>query len=259
MPDTFQSVKMVSEFGMVIVTSFWLYFMLKHRKELPYSIGKLGKILIFGVILVWTGFIANFLNEFIPRMTTSAGIIRISKVIDDIFIIIGASIITYYLYKVFEKEIIKVEPAHITISKEKETLKPGAYLALSQSPRDIVKVLKDKRVLAITRHPEVYNNLGIPYIWITKMEGDNTIYPTNLPKLLHTMVTKADKDTAFILDGLEYLILENGFDSVMKFLSSAKDYMSMKNSTLIVTIGRGTLDEHQLAILKRELEELEII
>lgn len=37
------------------------------------------------------------------------------------------------------------------------------------------------------------------------------------------IIERADESTAIIIEGLEYLILENGFESVFKFLTSLKD------------------------------------
>ncbi|MFA4697589.1 DUF835 domain-containing protein [Pyrococcus kukulkanii] len=260
MVDALDLLKILTEFGAVIISSLWLYLMIKHRKALPYSIGKLGDILMWGLVLIWIGFLVNFANEFVPRLTTSVKAIKVSKTADDVFIILGASLVTYYLYQVFEKKMPKVTPMQVPIDMGSSKLSPGAYLISSNVPlEDVVKFLKGKSMLAITRRPQDYEKLGIPYIWLTKTEGENTIYPTNLPKLLHTMVTHANGNTAFILDGLEYLILENGFESVMKFLSSARDYIITKGSILITFVGEKTLDDHQLAVLKRELKELEII
>ncbi|ASJ16145.1 hypothetical protein A3L04_03150 [Thermococcus chitonophagus] len=260
MPDALGLLKVLTELGAVIISSLWLYLMIKHRRALPYSIGKLGRILIWGLILIWIGFLVNFANEFVPKLTTSVTVIKLSKTMDDVFVILGASLVTYYLYQVFEKKIPNVEPMQISIDMKGAKLPPGAYLLSSKTPlQEVMRLLDGKNILAITRRPQDYEKLGIPYIWLTKTEGENTLYPTNLPRLLHTMVTHADGNTAFILDGLEYLILENGFESVMKFLSSARDYMLMKGSVLIALVGEKTLDEHQLAVLKRELKELEII
>ncbi len=70
---------------------------------------------------------------------------------------------------------------------------------------------------------------------------------------------KRTNDEKFILlDGLEYLILENGFNAVFKFLTSLKDYAKLYNTMILVPIKKNALDKKQYHILRVEFEEFAI-
>ncbi|WP_167905522.1 DUF835 domain-containing protein [Thermococcus sp. CX2] len=114
-----------------------------------------------------------------------------------------------------------------------------------------------KEALAITRRPEVFEKRGIPYLWITKVEGKNTIHPTSLAPLLQKLVDSADQNTVIIFDGLEYLILENGFESVFKFLTTLKDKLILIGATLIVMLDPAAIEEKHLKLLEREFKWLD--
>lgn len=95
------------------------------------------------------------------------------------------------------------------------------------------------------------------WFWITKLSGERTISPTNLAKMLDTAVkfmkraADAGKNAVVVIDGLEYLILENGFTPVMKFLSTLRDYALLNGATVIVTGDDSFLDERGRKILRR--------
>ena len=58
--------------------------------------------------------------------------------------------------------------------------------------------------------------------WISNVPAENTVGPTDLALFLHGLLSSVDENTFVIVDGLEYLILNNGFESVMKFLTNPK-------------------------------------
>lgn len=100
-----------------------------------------------------------------------------------------------------------------------------------------------------------------PILWLTKVEGENTVHPHRLEFLLHTLVDfmrRNNKPKVILLDGLEYLVLENGFIPVFRFLASLKDYAVMNNTVIVVPIRMDTFDKKELSLLKREFGELEL-
>jgi len=74
----------------------------------------------------------------------------------------------------------------------------------------------------------MFEELRIPTLWITKVRGENTVEPTRLAPLMQYIVDKTDKDTAVIIEEIEYLILENGFETIFKFLTNLKDNLLAK-------------------------------
>jgi hypothetical protein len=55
-----------------------------------------------------------------------------------------------------------------------------------------------------------------------------------------------------LLDGFEYLITNNGFDSFIRFLQVVKDRLQRRNGVLIAPILEETLEPKELAFLNRE-------
>jgi hypothetical protein len=95
-------------------------------------------------------------------------------------------------------------------------------------------------------------------MWIAKnikaASGVLSLEPTRLMKI-HSTVSdfiKANPGAAVLLDGLEYLITENGFSPVMKAIQLTNEEVAMSGAFLLVPIDPRTLDAQQLGLLERE-------
>jgi hypothetical protein len=119
-----------------------------------------------------------------------------------------------------------------------------------------------KRGLVISRnHPSrIQQTYGLdcPIMWIAKSTrptgGVLSLEPTRLMKI-HTTVSdfiKANPGAVVLLDGLEYLITENGFGPVMKTIQLTNEEVAMSGSYLLVPIDPRTLDTQQMGYLERE-------
>lgn len=110
----------------------------------------------------------------------------------------------------------------------------------------------------------VRERLGIektpPILWLTTIEDKNAVSPTRLEFLLQTLVNfmrkTEDPKVIFLDGGVEYLMLENGFASVFKFLTTLKDYASLHNTVIVVPLTEEGMDERNLKLLQREFERL---
>ncbi|MBU7046848.1 MAG: DUF835 domain-containing protein [Theionarchaea archaeon] len=65
---------------------------------------------------------------------------------------------------------------------------------------------------------------------------------------------KTNTKCAILLDGLEYLILQNDFDTVLKFIYTVMDYIALHNAILLLPLSPQTLSQSQIKMLERELE-----
>ena len=118
-----------------------------------------------------------------------------------------------------------------------------------------------RRGLVITRaHPsrvqQLYG-LDCPIMWIaktTKPSGVMTLEPTRLMKIHGTIsdFIKTNPGAVVLLDGLEYLVTENGFASVMKALQLTNEEVAMSGSYLLVPLDPRTMESQQLGFLERE-------
>jgi len=118
-----------------------------------------------------------------------------------------------------------------------------------------------RRGLVITRaHPsrvqQLYG-LDCPIMWIAKTttpSGVMTLEPTRLMKIHGTIsdFMKANPGSVVLLDGLEYLVTENGFAPVMKALQLTNEEVAMSGSYLIIPLDPRTMESQQLGFLERE-------
>lgn len=152
-------------------------------------------------------------------------------------------------------------------TKTEVILDPGVYLCPNKDTccEYFTSLLRNRSGLVISRDPpeiirETLELKETPTLWITKIEDRNAVHPTNLAYLMQTLVDfmkSKNLPKVIFLDGLEYLILENTFASVFKFLTTLKDYAMLYDSIVLLPIESRTYAERNLHLLLREFEVLE--
>ena len=153
-------------------------------------------------------------------------------------------------------------------NEQRPALKGGSsYLFTDKGVVRAFEVLKKliaegRRGLVITRtHPnrvqQLYG-LDCPIMWIAKATkpsgGVMSLEPTRLMKIHSTIsdFIKANPGAVVLLDGLEYLITENGFAPVMKAIQLTNEEVAMSGSFLLVPIDPRAFETQQLGLLERE-------
>lgn len=118
--------------------------------------------------------------------------------------------------------------------------------------------------LAITRiNPkrlkEQFDLGGATILWLTDKEGDaeTRVMPV-LEKIIYRIedFLNTPGKSVLLLDGLDYLISSNNFDSVLRFLRRLIDEVSESDAILITSVTPETLDDQAINILEREMEIL---
>jgi isoleucyl-tRNA synthetase len=95
-----------------------------------------------------------------------------------------------------------------------------------------------------------------PVIWLSNVGRENTIRPKDLEKLslsLEQFLSQAGGGIV-LLDGLEYLITNNNFITVLRLIQSLRDQVAINQSILLMAVNRSTLESHQLNLLEREVD-----
>ncbi len=152
--------------------------------------------------------------------------------------------------------------------EEEPLLKGGSsYLfteqGVSKSFAAFKRLLSEgRRGLVITRaHPtRIQQTYGLdcPIMWIAKSAkptgGVISLEPTRLMKIHSTIsdFIKVNHGSVVLLDGLEYLVTENGFATVMKAIQLTNEEVAMSGAFLLVPIDPRTLETQQLGLLERE-------
>jgi isoleucyl-tRNA synthetase len=96
----------------------------------------------------------------------------------------------------------------------------------------------------------------VPIVWLSNVGRDNAIRPKDLEKLslsLEQFLSQADGGIV-LLDGLEYLITNNNFITVLRLIQSLRDQVAINQSILLMAVNRSTLESHQLNLLEREVD-----
>jgi chromosomal replication initiator protein DnaA len=174
------------------------------------------------------------------------------------------------------KELISEEDQVKWEAKVEETvhdLREGrTYLVEEERPQNCFKLLQGslkgaKTGLVITRtNPnrarEKYSIRKGRIIWLT--DRDSTTEET-LPPVLERLVyvieefIEVQKVGTILLDGLEYLISNNSFETVLRFLRQLIDEVSESKCVLLISTSPKTLKERELKILERETETISFL
>ncbi len=139
------------------------------------------------------------------------------------------------------------------------TVEPGVMLINSREYGKILESLREYPVLAFLRKPVEFPAWKV--YMITTVEEKMTVHPRNLAKmseLVSRYLNEANSKGVtgvVILDGLEFLIIHNGLQPVLRFLATLRDMAIVKRALLIVVLEEYSWNPKELAILRRVLEE----
>lgn len=106
------------------------------------------------------------------------------------------------------------------------------------------------------RVKEMFGLTKTPVIWLSTRPGPDRIDPAALSVLQHTIVDFLRKGdgSVVLLDGLEYLLIYNRAESVLRLIYDVKDAAVVSGSKFIVPVDPLALEARNLAFLERELE-----
>jgi PAS domain S-box-containing protein len=150
-------------------------------------------------------------------------------------------------------------------SEMKYLIEPGeSYLIESHDPAEAFDIFIDAvthgiQGFSICRiHPKkVRGKYGLkktPILWLSTIEAEDSIDPRDLAKINHLLneFLKRATDSIILLEGIEYLIIQNSFEKVIKAMHSLNDYITLFGSRLLVPVSPRTLSEKELSILEKE-------
>ncbi|MBU7015043.1 MAG: DUF835 domain-containing protein [Theionarchaea archaeon] len=139
------------------------------------------------------------------------------------------------------------------------------YVVLEKKPEKSLEIFVDLVTheipgFVISRtHPErikrKYSLVKTPMVWLTRSQVEQGVDPNDLSKLIFIIrnFTRRSEQSVVLLDGMEYLMTQNGFEVALKFLRDLKDTIVLNNSRLIVPLHADTLSAKEVGLLEREL------
>ncbi|MEW5937884.1 MAG: DUF835 domain-containing protein [Candidatus Thermoplasmatota archaeon] len=145
-------------------------------------------------------------------------------------------------------------------------LVPGTtYLVKEEHPEMSYKVAEDAlshgfRVLCLTReYPETikeqYALDSAAFFWLTLDESrEYSFPPTDLARIYSYCRTflGEEGDALLMLSGVEYLISQNNYNQVLKFIQLINDKVAVHRAVALVSVSPLALDHKELKTLERE-------
>ena len=168
------------------------------------------------------------------------------------------------------KEVLKdlAEPEAGARAAERDISPGHSYLIEEDRPEQVFRLLnvsaQGGRSLLVTRsNPrrvrEKHDLRADRILWLTEREsGSVETIPPSLERIVYVIeeFMKATQRGTILLDGVEYLVSSNSFDSVLKFLRRLVDHTSESQFTLLVSVSTKTMKEQEIKNLEREMEVL---
>jgi len=114
-----------------------------------------------------------------------------------------------------------------------------------------------KGMLVVREHPNRLRQTHFfnanKILWLTRRVGVDHIDPTEL-SLLSLEITKfvgTAQKSVVLLEGIEYVITQNDFESVLRFVNHLHDFVLAHDSAVIIVIDPRVLSTRELALLER--------
>jgi len=98
---------------------------------------------------------------------------------------------------------------------------------------------------------------GVPILWLSNVGKEDTVRPKDLEKLSLSLEQFIGQEKGIVvIDGIEYLITNNNFITVLRLVQALRDQVAMHGAILLFSVNPSTLDEHQLHLLEREVDQV---
>ncbi len=104
---------------------------------------------------------------------------------------------------------------------------------------------------------ENYGLEGVEIIWLSNVDREDVIRPKSLEKFsltIENFLTR--KKGVILLNGVEYLITNNDFRTVLHLIQSLKDQVAINRSILMIPVNPTTLEENQVDLLSSEVDKV---
>ncbi len=135
-------------------------------------------------------------------------------------------------------------------------------------PERAYKVLRDLFLagfpaMCVTRiHPEKLHKdfPNIALVWLSTSRDDPRSTRSSsigvVGQIVDSFLREQDAPKAVLIDGLEYLVANNGFGPVIRWLFDVVDAVASTNSILLVVSSPKAFTSAEFALLKRNLRDL---
>lgn len=109
------------------------------------------------------------------------------------------------------------------------------------------------------RIKESFELPGTRFVWLSHSPGKDNHNPTSigtLATLISSFIEKSNRSICLI-DGLEYLVINNGFQQVLKFTELINEQVMQSSSMVLIPVSKSAFSEKEMALIERNIETIE--
>ncbi len=120
-----------------------------------------------------------------------------------------------------------------------------------------------KGMLVVREHPdrlkEVIQFQADKILWLTRRAGRDHVDPTELSlvTLLITKFAETHNKAVVMIEGLEYMITQNDFETVLRFVNHLHDFVLAHDCSIVLVIDPRVLNIRELALMERSAKVVE--
>lgn len=146
----------------------------------------------------------------------------------------------------------------------------SSYLIKAEDPirlysifNSLVEIMDDGLCISRSLPQKIRDRYDVvrgTFIWMTTntVGHDRCVNPTNI-SMLHMAIMDFLKGTPqgiITLEGVEYLISNNGFDPILRLLHALNDKITVSESMMLVTVDEQTLAPREMRILEKDFDRV---
>ena len=175
---------------------------------------------------------------------------------------------------IFEIENLAITPVKEVVQDEKRKVEAKLEFGTVYLVKNDVEkafelfaetVLGGVEGLCVTRvyPPKIREKYGLkktPVVWLTeeKVNEEITVYSLqDLSVMMSTFLAKANHGIV-LLDGVEYLAINHGFESILRFLQVNRSRFESLESVIIIPVAEGAVSDEELKLIERETKTLQV-
>ena len=120
-----------------------------------------------------------------------------------------------------------------------------------------------KGLLVVREHPnrlkQMHDFNATKILWLTRRVGEDHIDPTELSHLSMNIskFVEGSKKSVVLIEGLEYLITQNNFETVLRFVNHMHDFVLAHDCAIIIVLDPRVLSMREIALLERSARIVE--
>jgi len=172
------------------------------------------------------------------------------------------------------RAILNIEPQKEQESKGEKTfvLEPGyIYMLLSQETETSFRIFEDlvkhahpgllvSRILPDTIR-KVYSLEKTPILWLTtnKVPNQHCVTPSNIVDMSSAIINfmEKTKNGVILLEGIEYLLSQNQFRSILNLIQLLNDKIMLNKSMIVMPLDPEVIDPKELHQIMKEVRIFE--